>query len=94
MTTSAWRRCKVRSLRPRAAERDRRQAMPRAEPALSRAPLLLPAVAGAAITTGITTPVKGVLGTTTLRLTTGIRRLAEAQRRGKSPACHCWAVIL
>ena len=58
-------------------ERDWRQAMPRAEPALSRAPLRLSAVVGAAISTGITTPVtpsgppprtadtplKGVLGT-------------------------------
>jgi hypothetical protein len=52
-------------------ERDWRQAMPRAEPALSRAPLHLLAVAGAAITTGITTPVKGVLGTTTVRLPLG-----------------------
>ena len=38
--------------------------MPRAEPALSLAPLPLPAVIGAAITTGITT--------TTLRLTAGV----------------------
>jgi len=38
-------------------ERDWRQAMPRAEPALSRAPLPLLAVIGAAITTAITTPV-------------------------------------
>jgi len=45
--------------------------MPRAEPALSLAPLPLSAVVGAAITTGITTPVKGVLGTTTLRLPLG-----------------------
>jgi len=52
-------------------ERDWRQAMPRAEPALSLAPLPLPAVVGAAITTAITTPVKGVLGTTTLRLPLG-----------------------
>ena len=36
-------------------ERDWRQAMPRAEPALSLAPLRLSAVVGAAITTGITT---------------------------------------
>jgi hypothetical protein len=42
--------------------------MPRAEPALSLAPLLLLAVIEAAITTGITTPVKGVLGTTALYL--------------------------
>ena len=38
-------------------ERDWRQAMPRAEPTLSRALLHLSAVAGAAITTAITTPV-------------------------------------
>jgi len=38
-------------------ERDWQQAMPRAEPALSLAPLHLSAVVGAAITTGITTPV-------------------------------------
>ena len=37
--------------------RDWRQAMPRAEPALSLTPLHLPAVIGAAIRTGITTPV-------------------------------------
>jgi len=44
-------------LRPRAVERDWRQAMPRAEPALSRVPLRLSAVVGAAITTGTTKPV-------------------------------------
>jgi len=38
-------------------ERGWRQAMPRAEPALSLAPLLLSAVVGAAFTTGMTTPV-------------------------------------
>jgi hypothetical protein len=66
----------MRLSQPRAAERDRRQAMPRAEPALSRAPLFLSAVAGTAITAGITTPVKGVLGKTTLRPTVGFTRLA------------------
>ena len=45
--------------------------MRRAEPALSLAPLPLSAVVGAAITTAITTPVKGVLGTTTVRLPPG-----------------------
>jgi hypothetical protein len=55
-------------------ERDWRQAMPHAEPALSLAPLHLSAVVGAAIRTGITTPVKGVLGTTTLRLTAEFTR--------------------
>ena len=44
-------------------ERDWRQAMPRAEPALSLAPLPLSAVVGAAFTTRITT--------TTLRLPLG-----------------------
>jgi len=66
------------------AERDGRQAMPRAEPALSLARLPLSAVIEAAITTGITTPVtpsgpppqsgglgQGILGTTTLRLPLG-----------------------
>ena len=38
-------------------ELDWRQAMPRAEPALSRAPRHLSAVIGAAITTGVATPV-------------------------------------
>jgi len=45
-------------------ERDWWQAMPRAEPALSLAPLPLSAVVGAAIKTGITT-------TTTVRLPLG-----------------------
>ena len=44
--------------------------MPRAEPVLCLALLRLSAVVGAAITTAITTPLKGVLGTT-LRLPRG-----------------------
>jgi hypothetical protein len=51
-------------LAAQAVERDWRQAMPRAEPALSLAPLPLSAVIGAAITTAIAT-------TTTLRLPRG-----------------------
>jgi hypothetical protein len=56
-------------LRPGAAERDKRQAMPRAEPALNLARLPLSAVVGAAITTRITK--------TTLCLTSRITRAAQ-----------------
>ena len=60
-----------RPTRRQTVERDERQAMPRAEPALSLALLPLSAMVGAAIRTAITTPVKGVLGTTTLWLPLG-----------------------